>query len=116
MKDKQLIKCVRRYQRLFGLDHWKIKVEITDSKKNYGKCETNPEYERATIYLSRKKNTSKAKLKLTVIHELMHAFISQLTHDAQTLLGGKVKKVLVARREEALITQIERWPLWKLLK
>lgn len=112
MTKKKMRACVSYYKILLGLKHWSIDITFFKSSKLYGKCDISPEYEKATLYLSTKMIKENAELKSTVIHELMHVFLSQLTHDVRDIIKGSRSKKLLRRREEALITQIERWPLW----
>ncbi len=109
---KQMKACFRLYQILMGLSSWDLTVNFTTSKKVYGTCMAEPEYMKATITLSLAKIRTLGHLKATVIHELMHVVLSPMTHDAQYLVKGKKLSKLLIRREEALITRLEKWPLW----
>jgi len=112
---KYIIKQVATYQALLGLIGWKIRVGWnTQSMDAYADCKSEPEYLKANINFNLDRVTTKKLAKQCTIHELIHVVLSPLTERAQKLSSTK-EADLLSSLEETTVTNIEKWPLWKLL-
>ena len=108
---KHVERCVRRYQRLLGLENWAIQTEFVspvdeNDSACYAACEALPEYHQATLSfdVAHPSFGRKEPIDRLVRHEMLHVIVSPLSAEDADF------------REEQVVTALERAPVWRLLE
>ena len=110
--QKDILACVKYWQKLFGLSRYKITVRFeTEQQDSIAECGVQSEYELASINFNLKNINSPAEAEATVIHELLHIVLAPLATNAK-VFAGECSDV-VHYLEEQVVTSIEKWPLWQ---
>ena len=116
-REARVLKLVKHYQRLLGLDRWTIKVhfgEIADAKAT---CEAEPEYTKATIRFDLESFPEEEDHEY-IIHELLHCHVWVLSGLASAFISAmpgpadKVAKEMLREAEERLTSLLEKMPVW----
>lgn len=107
--------CVRKWQKRFGLSGWRIHVGYyTEEQDSIADCRALSQYHVAYLNFNLDRIRTEKLLEHTVIHELLHVVLDPLTSNAKEFAGdaGQVMVYL----EEAVVTQMEKWPVWRELE
>lgn len=113
LTPKKVKKEVAAFQHLLGLKDWDLEVKFTvQEDDSIADCVADPEYKSAVISFNLDRLKGKRHLRETIIHELMHIIISQMTHYMKPLLTKEQKK-LMGKLEHSIINSVEKWPVWK---
>ena len=108
---KHIEKAVAYYQVLMGIEHAvNIKWTVTSDEAE-ADVVSMPEYHKHTVSFNLDKLKTKKQVKAAVVHELAHVAISSYTQLAKALRVKGTRNAL-SDAEEALVTLIEKWPVW----
>lgn len=105
-------KCVRYYKTLLGIEHAVTIKWSGASDDSYAEVQTAPEYHKHEIAVNLDKVTSRKDARLVAIHELCHVLLAPYTETARNVRVKGVRKLLNFA-EEAIVTQMEKMPIWK---
>lgn len=119
-EKKRIRKYIDQWARPIGLGYWKIdfvfervnyQKSITDGKRMidesvHAECDVRPNYLEATItfYLRNTIKVDKDELEETVVHELMHIFLSPMstkdTMDPEEIVATTLSRGFIKIRNE----------------
>lgn len=107
--DEQLtFDLVETWRPRLHLDRWNINVDFDSERESAASCEALEEYCTGTVYFNLEQMDD-APIERYVVHELLHCHVNVLASVALTLAGNsKIKKEMVRRAEESLVTLLER--------
>lgn len=109
-RERHVLRCVSRYQRLLGLDRWNIRVIFGPVDPAdplcYAAAESQPEYSQSTLFfdIAHPNFGRKESIDHLVRHELLHVVVSPMSRDDSDM------------PEEQVVTMLERAPFWRLLE
>ena len=110
-RQRKLLRLVRRYQQLLGLERWDITVTFEPDKDLAG-CAADDEYMRATLAFDLNQIPPEDD-DATVRHEALHIVLWETVRVMDKLAGrDRVARELVRAARERCVTLLERAPLW----
>ena len=112
-RQRRILRLVRRYQRLMGLDRWDVTVRFEVDKEDAAGCSADDEYLRAM--LSFDLNGFPPEDDDTFVrHELLHCVVWEMLRVAEGLAGeNEAAKEAVRAANERCVTMLERMPIWQ---
>jgi len=110
-RQQRILRLVKKYQRLMGLNNWDITITFASDKMAAG-CNADDEYLQALISFDLDK-IAPADETSTVRHELAHCLNWELVRVAEHLAKrDKLAHEMIRAASERSTTLIERMPIW----
>jgi len=112
----RIVGYLELYSKMMGLEHWTIVCGFKKLGSDYlAQCEAEVEYYKAVITFDSVKleEHDDSKVRMTVIHELLHCLVWRLTEVAQHLAPDEHKD-FIQKFDESVVTDLERMPVWNL--
>jgi len=107
-KKRFVAQSVKRLSKLFGLDHYAVKVRYRWEKNNEGSVAALPEYEQAVVNVNLELCDTVTDLAKTVLHEMVHIvnwrLYSVALDSARQMTDKRFGRKMVVEANEAVTT------------